>query len=367
MALGWSQIYLIIFFQTLVLSLILTPLSRLLGEKIGLIDKVSEKKIHTLPRPRSGGIAIFFSFFLVLFLDIVLALLAKSHASFSEEVARYIPNITFVFPQLIALLVGAVVIFLTGLIDDYLTLRPAQKLILQLIAIIPLLLTGTRIVIFLPLIFGVILTVLWLVLIMNAFNFIDNMDGLCSGVAFIVLAVLAYLSYQGGEYFMVALLVALAGATLGFWRYNFYPARLFMGDSGSLFLGYMIGVLTVMSTYYQAGKMPTKLPVLIPVIVLGVPIFDTVSVVLIRLKNRRPIMLGDTNHFSHRLVSLGLSQGQAVVFIYLITVCVALNALPLRYLSTTESVVQFLQVVLLFIIIYLLEFAGKIRQKSFKK
>jgi len=289
----------------------------------------------------------------------LLATLFSHSALLSRNVSVYLANIHSIIPQLGALFCGALIIFITGVIDDRLTLRPLQKLILQIIAVIPLLLTGIRIVMFLPPVFGMLLTVVWLLLIINAFNFIDNMDGLSSGVAIIVLFFLAYFSYQAGEHFMVALFVALAGVTLGFWRYNFYPSSLFMGDCGSMFLGYMIGSLTVLSTYYQSGLMPTKLPVLIPVIVLGVPIFDTVSVVLIRIKNRRPIMVGDTNHFSHRLVNLGLTQPQAVVFIYLITICVALNALPLRYLDTTGSILQFFQTVLLFLVIFLLEQAGK--------
>lgn len=359
MQIGWLGIYCIIFLQTLVLSLLLTPLSARLGKKIGLIDPPSVSKIHTVPKPRSGGIAIFCSFTLVLITDVLLAVFFKGFPVISKNVSPYLANIHSILPQLGALFAGAFIIFVTGVIDDRWTLRPFQKLFLQIIAIIPLLLTGIRIVMFLPPVFGILLTVGWLILIINAFNFIDNMDGLSSGVAIIVLFFLAYLSYQSGEYFMVALYIALAGVALGFWRYNFFSSSLFMGDCGSMFLGYMIGSLTVLSTYYQSGLMPTKLPVLIPVIVLGVPIFDTISVVLIRIKNRRPIMVGDTNHFSHRLVNLGLTQRQAVVFIYLITICVALNALPLRYLDTTGSVLQFFQTVLLFLVIFLLEQAGK--------
>lgn len=364
MQLDWNVIYLLIFLQTLVFSLVLTPIAGKLGVKFGLIDRPGAKKIHTIPRPRSGGIAIFLSFFLVLVIDVFLALLIQSEQILAPGVVKFIPNIKFVSHQLLGLLLGGIIIFLTGVLDDSITLRPTQKLFLQIVATVPLLISGIQVVLFLPPILGIILTILWLVLIMNAFNFIDNMDGLCSGVAFIVLVVLAFISYQSGEHFMVALYVALAGATLGFWRYNFYRARLFMGDSGSLFIGYMLGALTIMATYYQADRMPTKLPVLMPVIVLGVPIFDTVSVVLIRIHQHRPIMQGDTNHFSHRLVQLGLKPWQAVIFIYLVTICVALNALPLRYLNTAESVVHFLQTLLLFIIIYLLELAGKIKQNN---
>ncbi len=366
MQLGWIGIYLVMFVQTFVLSVLLTPLAGRLGMALGLIDHPAENKIHVRPIPRSGGIAFVASFCLALVFNLALALFAGTAGAgiLSDTVSRYLPNIISVLPRLGALLLGAAIIFITGLVDDRFTLRPLQKLAMQIFAVIPLLLTGIRIVIFLPPALGVILTILWIVLLINSFNFLDNMDGLSSGVAVIVFIFLAYLGYQGGEYFMTALLISLAGAVLGFWLFNFYPAKLFMGDCGSMFIGYMVGALTVLSTYYQADQMMTKLPVLIPLIVLGVPIFDTVSVVLIRLKTAHPVMQGDQNHFSHRLVSLGFSQPRAVVFIYLVTICVALNALPLRHLDTAGSLVQFFQIILLFVVIYLLEYVGKKRQSK---
>ncbi len=367
MHVGWISIYAIIFSQALILSLVLTPLSSWIGTKFGLIDLPSGKKIHIDAKPRSGGIAIFLSFFIVLVVDLTLALLFKDSPLLSGMVSKYLVNIRYVTPQIVGLLAGALVVFVTGLVDDRITIRPLPKLLLQILATFPLLLTGINVVLFLPPVIGSVLTVLWLLLIINAFNFMDNMDGLSSGVAVIVLLFLSYLSFQMGEYFMVALHLALAGATLGFLRYNFFPSSLFMGDCGSMFIGYMIGSMTILSTYYESGAMPTKLPVLIPIIVLGVPIFDAVSVVLIRIKNRKPIMMGDTNHFSHRLVNLGMTQPQAVVFIYLITICVALNALPLRFLDTGASLVQFFQIILLFVVIFLLEQAGKNARTKFKE
>lgn len=361
MQVGWVAIYVIIFFQALLVSLFLTPVAGVLGLRLGLVDVPSQKKIHTTLKPRSGGIAIVLSFMFVLILDLVLAFAFGGSEILSRHVAMYMPNIRSALTQLVALLAGGMFIFIMGLVDDRIMLRPTQKLLLQIVAIVPLLLTGIKIVMFLPHIVGVILTVFWILLMINAFNFIDNMDGLSSGVAVIVLLFLSYLSYRAGEVFMVAILIMLAGSALGFLRYNFYPSRLFMGDCGSMFIGYMIGSLTVLSTYYQAGTMPTRLPVLIPLIVLGVPIFDTVSVVLIRFKTGKPIMMGDKNHFSHRLVNLGFTQPQAVVFIYLVTICVAMNALPLRYLDTRDSIIQFCQTVLLFVIIFILEYVGKKR------
>ena len=356
MNISWGILYVAVFIQALVLSLILTPLARQLGLRWQLVDLPDGKKIHRAAKARSGGLAIFASFVLVICGDLVLLRLISEHTSFfSADVLRFFSNIPGILPKLAAILVGGSIVFLVGLVDDRYGLRPYQKLILQVAAVLPLIIVNIRIVMFVPIpVIGVILTVLWVVLLTNSFNLLDNMDGLCSGVAAIILCVLAFVSYRSGELFMVAIFLALAGSVLGFLRYNFYPARLFMGDGGSLFIGYMIGALTILSTYYHQG-VPTGLPVLMPLIILGVPIFDTVTVVLIRLKNGKPILQGDTNHFSHRLVSIGMTQAAAVVFIYLVTLCVALGALALQYLRLGASLLVTFQTFLLFVLIFLLE------------
>jgi UDP-GlcNAc:undecaprenyl-phosphate GlcNAc-1-phosphate transferase len=349
MNISWGILYGAVFIQALVLSLILTPVAGRVGFRLRLVDVPHEKKIHQEAKARSGGLAIFASFMVVILGDLLLlGPVSQRIGLFSADVLRFFSNIPGIVPKLAAILIGGTIVFLVGLIDDRYGLRPYQKLVLQVAATVPLILVNIRIVMFVPsALIGGLLTVLWVVLLTNSFNLLDNMDGLCSGVATIILCVLAFVSYRSGELFMVAIFLALAGSVLGFLRYNFYPARLFMGDGGSLFVGYMIGALTILSTYYHQG-IPTGLPVLMPLIILGVPIFDTVTVVLIRLKNRKPILQGDTNHFSHRLVSIGMSQPEAVVFIYLVTLCVALGALALQSLRLGQTV-------LLFVLIFLLE------------
>jgi UDP-GlcNAc:undecaprenyl-phosphate GlcNAc-1-phosphate transferase len=151
------------------------------------------------------------------------------------------------------------------------------------------------------------------------------------------------------------------GCVLGFLLYNFPPATIFMGDAGSLFVGYNLSVLTIMNTYYRY-ETPTALPVVMPLVVLAVPIFDTLSVIAIRMKNRRPVFCGDRNHFSHRLANLGMSHRQVALFIYLVTFCVGLNALLLRSLNIWGGVVLLIQAAAIIAIIAILERTGKNRR-----
>lgn len=354
----WIIIYPAIFFATLLISLILTPLSDRLGRRLSLLDRPQKGKIHSETKSRSGGVAIFASFMLVLILGLFLAYMAYRSRLFHDDVSKFIANIPFVAPKILWLLLGAAIIFTAGIVDDRITMRPWTKLFWQIVSSLALLMAGIRIQMFLPTWLGALLTVFWVVLLTNSFNFMDNMDGLSSGIAVIVALVLGSVAWRAQDVFVTALLFALAGAVLGFWYFNFIKSRLFMGDGGSLFIGYMIAALTAQTTYYKAG-VPTGLPVLTPLIILGVPLFDTFSVLWIRFREGRPLMKGDTNHFSHRLVFLGMTRRRAVIFIYLVTLCVALCSLPLAYLPFAPALVFVGQVVCWFFIIYLLERTGK--------
>jgi UDP-GlcNAc:undecaprenyl-phosphate GlcNAc-1-phosphate transferase len=235
------------------------------------------------------------------------------------------------------------------------------KLALQMASAVPLILAGITIKSFVPGDWpGAVFTIMWVVLLTNSFNFLDNMNGLSSGIACVCALNFYLISRLGGEYFMMALLAVFIGSLLGFLRFNFPNARLFMGDSGSLFIGYMMAALSIKVTYYEVG-VPTQLPVIAPLVVLGVPLFDTASVMFIRWRNRKPFMQGDQNHFSHRLVSLGFSRVRAVMFIWLVTFTVGLSAVNLRHLSWTGAIIALVQVVLFFLIIYFLEATGRER------
>ena len=358
MKLSWAIIYLGVFFFTLLLSLFLTPLSEIIGRRFLLLDTPRKGKIHEETKSRSGGLAIFASFFLTLVLGLTMAYWAYHASLLSPGVSKYIANIPTVAHKIFWLMIGATFIFVAGIIDDRITMRPWTKLICQIISALALLAAGIRIQLFLPAWTGALLTIFWVVLLTNSFNFIDNMDGLASGIAVIVCFILSCVAWRAHDLFVTVLLFSLLGSILGFWYYNFIKSRLFMGDGGSLFIGYMIAALTTLVTYYKRG-VPTGLPVLTPLIILGVPLFDTFSVLFIRYRTRRPLMKGDTNHFSHRLVNLGMTRRQAVMFIYVVTLCVAMCALPLAYLPLVPALLLTAQVVLWFVLIFLLEQTGR--------
>lgn len=343
------------------LALLLVPLAERFGRRYGFVDKVDPRKIHTEPKVRCGGLGIFLAFMLGLAACLAAAAWAASSRPefLPARLAPYLGNIPLVAPKLLAILSGATLLFITGLLDDRFNLRPVPKLILQIVSAMPLIAAGITIRFFIPgELAGALLTIAWVVLLTNSFNFIDNMDGLSAGVAAVCTFNFYLISRAGGEFFMMGLLALLFGATLGFLRYNFAPARLFMGDSGSLFLGFMLAALSTMVTYYESG-VPTQLPVVAPLVVLGVPIFDTASVMLIRWRAGKPLMQGDQNHFSHRMVALGFSRRDAVLFLYLVTFTVGLTAVNLRNLDWAGAMLALVQVVLFFVIVWFLEAVGR--------
>jgi UDP-GlcNAc:undecaprenyl-phosphate GlcNAc-1-phosphate transferase len=202
-----------------------------------------------------------------------------------------------------------------------------------------------------------VVTLLWLVGITNAFNLLDNMDGLSAGVAFVASGVLLINAWQLGEFFISLLLLAFMGSLLGFLVFNFHPASIFLGDCGSLFIGYVLGSLTLLERYVSHAS-SSLFPVLMPVLVLLMPILDTTTVVVIRLREHRPIYVGDTRHLSHRLVSLGFSTRASVLFIYLATFCLGLGAVLLPHATPGQTwliVAQALSFVSLFMLLLFFE------------
>jgi len=348
-------LYAVIAGQALVFALVTVALARPLGLRWGLVDRPGGRKIHQQPTARCGGLGIYAAFALTLLVDLAALRLGLARSLLPATLAPYIPNVVYVSDRLGALFAGATLMMLTGLADDRFDLRPGLKLILQILAALPLVAVGVTIKAFLPWPWvGAILTIVWVVLLTNSFNFLDNMNGLSAGVAAIAVFNFYLISRAGHEYFMMAIFAALFGALVGFLRYNFPRARLFMGDSGSLFIGYLIAGLSTMVTYYEAG-VPTRLPVIAPLIVLGVPLFDTVSVLCIRWRSGAPLMRGDKNHFSHRLVALGFSPTHAVLLIYVLAFSVGLTAVNLRWLPPAGALLALVQCAAFFLIIYLLE------------
>jgi UDP-GlcNAc:undecaprenyl-phosphate/decaprenyl-phosphate GlcNAc-1-phosphate transferase len=337
------------------------------GPQFGLVDRPGVRKIHAKPMPTSGGLAIW--------LGIVLPLLAGqiilwglSGAAVPEFVAPHIPGLLHQSGKLWELLAGGTVLLLLGLADDRRGLDWRLRLAVQTAVAVALVCLGWRLSLFLdmPWLMGA-LSVLWIVGLVNSFNMLDNMDGLSAGVAAIAAAMFAAVMLltprpdnNQPQLFIAGLLLVIAGSLLGFLWHNRPPARLFMGDAGSYLVGYLLAMATLTATF-AGGNLP-KHAILAPLCVLAVPLYDTVSVVLIRLQSGRSPFVGDKSHFSHRLVELGMTKPQAVLTIYLATATCGLGALLLHEINVTGAMVVMLMVVCTLALVAVLETAGRRRQ-----
>lgn len=207
--------------------------------------------------------------------------------------------------------------FLLGFLDDRVELRPGWKFAGQIAVALITAAAGLRVTLFIPSIaFSYFITVLWIVTITNAFNFIDNMNGLCSGLALISAFFFALAAALQGQYLVALLAFAVCGAFLGFLPYNFPNARAFLGDAGSHLAGYLMGVLAILPHFYSEQS-PIGWAVVSPLFILAVPLADMVWVIFYRTAKRKPFYIGDTNHFSHRLVRSGFSRTQTVLLLWL--------------------------------------------------
>jgi len=353
---SWLFVYLLLFGEALVLALVMMPSGIRLARRKGFTADPGGRHIHDRTMPTLGGAVIVGSFIGVIIGNAILGMLFSSllKSLLPDAVGVYLPNIASKVLPLAAILTGAMLMFVMGLVDDRKGLGPKFKLFVQILAALLLVIADVRVHGFLPVWMGIIVTVVWIVFITNAFNFLDNMDGLCGGIAFITSVAFGLNAFFAGEWYVAAVFVTLSGALLGFLRYNFFPARIFMGDNGSLFIGFIIASLSIVATYYESD-VPTAWPILTPVIILGVPIFDSISVLWIRLREGRPLMQGDKSHFSHRLTDLGMSRRRAVTFIYIVTAAVALAAIPLRTVNNFGALAILVQTALVFLIIYRIE------------
>jgi UDP-GlcNAc:undecaprenyl-phosphate GlcNAc-1-phosphate transferase len=284
--------YLIVFVGVLLLAVIGTPVARKLGLRLDAVDQPdASRKVHTVPTPRLGGIAIFIS-------TLIAALLLRG-----------------AFNELSGILVGATLVSFLGFWDDRFSLGAGVKLTGQLVAAGLLVLSGVTITALPYQWLDLLVTVLWVVGITNAFNLLDNMDGLSAGIAAIGAAHFAIMCAFSGQYLVGTLAVAVMAACLGFLVYNWNPATIFMGDSGSLFLGFMLASLGIKLRF------PDNVPFvtwMIPILVLGVPIFDTTLVTVSRLRRGlNPLTTPGMDHTSHRLSYAGFSRRESVFLLYI--------------------------------------------------
>ena len=248
---------------------------------------------------------------------------------------------------------------LLGLWDDKFAMSAAAKFGGQfVIALLVTLYGNVRINIFLDNQFAVAgATVFWIMLMMNSINFFDNMDGLAAGVIAIALGIFAVIAGLNGQFFIAAISALSCGVCCGFWFYNMAPAKIFMGDSGSHFLGFLAAVTAAEISFFDISYSHSRFPVLIPLIVLALPLFDTAMVVMIRTLNKKPFWIGDHNHISHRFVRMGLSRPVAVLLVHLLSLSIGITALPIFWGDFRTAAILVFQAFLQLTVITILQFA----------
>jgi UDP-GlcNAc:undecaprenyl-phosphate/decaprenyl-phosphate GlcNAc-1-phosphate transferase len=323
--------YALIFLSSLILSLILTRYVRTSAHAHGWLEPPQlDRHVHTTPIPRIGGVAIYVSFTAV----IVVALLVQRALgpSFLPPIKSYL-----------VLLGSALIIFLLGLVDDLYGVGPYGKFLVQAVAAtilflggfgihrLDLISSGKTLTSFI----GLPLTILWVLLITNAFNLIDGLDGLAAGSALFPTTVVFILSLVVPNPLVTCLAVALAGAILGFLRFNFHPASIFLGDSGSLFIGFMLSAVALAGSQ----KAPTMVAVAIPVVALGLPILDVFLAVVRRFLGGKPLFGGDRQHIHHKLLKRGLHQRETVLILYAVSAGFGFLSLILLHQGTAIALV----------------------------
>jgi len=342
------QAQLIAFGVALVCSLSLTPVFIWLSHRFGVLDQPNDRKVHSRATPRWGGGAIACAVLLGVGTALFQAPAFHRLLSFKHRLveAGEVVGILSIKSQLIGLLMGGTVCVLVGMWDDRKPLPSLVKLLAQVIAAYVAMMYGIRIsglalphwgVVPFPLGFSQILTLLWLLGFMNTINLADGLDGLASGIVAIAAGTFLFVAilqsdvpsgFQARQLKLASVLAAAtAGGGLGFLVYNFYPARVFMGDGGALFLGFMLGSISIIGTL----KSSAVISFLIPVLVIAFPVTDVAFAMIRRYRKGRGLMTADRDHFHHRFLALGWTQREVVLLIYVITLLLSITALLLTF------------------------------------
>jgi UDP-GlcNAc:undecaprenyl-phosphate GlcNAc-1-phosphate transferase len=316
------NVYLAAFAAPLLLTWVGLPLWARWCAHIGLVDDPGHRKIHDRPIPLAGGLSISSAMILTLLAGMLMLEFGFQASGASNALAHGFSRRAF---QLTAICAGAIGITILGMLDDRHELRPLPKFIGQLAVTLLIAASGIRITLFVASpIFSFAVTVFWMLTLINAFNFMDNMNGLCAGLGAIASFCFATIAGAAGDYLVAAMALLVCGALMGFLPHNFPSAKAFLGDAGSHLVGYLLAILAILPHFYSPDS-PRRLAVLTPLLVLALPLADLVNVVVIRTLNRKPFYVGDTNHLSHRLVRLGLSKTRAVLVLWLLaTLCAGL-------------------------------------------
>ncbi len=314
------------FMIALGMALILTPVVIAFARRTGALDKPDARKVHVRPIPRIGGIGIYAAFMVSILVQLV----------FVELTPEFMMS-------LIGLMVGGTIIVAIGIVDDYCDLPAKVKLLGQILAAVVLVVGFDVRIDFItdPLgdfiyleLFAIPATIFWIVGLTNTVNLIDGLDGLAAGVSSIAAITIFLVAMEEGIPFVAMVTAALAGAAVGFLYYNFNPARIFMGDTGSMFLGFMLAGISVVG----AVKSAATIALIVPILALGLPILDTTFAIVRRMRNHRPIFKPDKGHLHHRLLAHGFTQKQAVLLMYVVSALFGLCALALTAVSMQAAI-----------------------------
>lgn len=317
------NVYLVAAIIAVAVTALSLPLWRRRCIRFGLVDDPGHRKIHASPIPLAGGLAVFTGILIPLLAGIAIGLAV--HHSDTVSLFQYGLNKRAI--QLLGIFAGALGMLLLGLADDWIELPPATKFGGQLLIALLVAACGVRITLFVPnVIFSYAITILWILTLVNAFNFMDNMNGLCAGLGAIAAILFAIVAAFSGQYLVATIAFVGAGALIGFLPYNYPKATAFLGDAGSHLIGFMLAILAILPHFYTA-KHPHSWAVFKPLLVLAVPLGDLCWVVLIRWRAGKPFYVGDNNHLSHRLVRRGLSPRSAVSAIWICAIAIGLIAL----------------------------------------
>ncbi|MCK5582827.1 MAG: undecaprenyl/decaprenyl-phosphate alpha-N-acetylglucosaminyl 1-phosphate transferase [Elusimicrobiales bacterium] len=338
-AVRWFYLFVI---ATLI-SALLTPLSMVLARRIGAMDYPGDRKIHSRVVPRLGGLAVYAAF--------IFTIIRSYQCS----------------PKVIGIVIGGTIIFILGVADDVKNLTARTRLFWQFLAAIIVVYFGLHMSFTLQMPFGNIfsyaLSVIWLVGITNAFNFMDGIDGLALSMGVVCSLLFLGIAWNSNQHMVAFLSAAMAGGCLGLLKTNWQPAKVFLGDGGSTFIGFVLGCLAL------AGSWATDNPMVAlstPILILGIPIFDIIYTTISRIKNGKITNLKEwleyasTDHFHHRLMNLGLGVKSTVGFILLLNICLGLGAWTMRHTNSTLGTMFLLfQAVLIFIIVVILMLMGR--------
>ncbi|MCS7054665.1 MAG: undecaprenyl/decaprenyl-phosphate alpha-N-acetylglucosaminyl 1-phosphate transferase [Thermoflexales bacterium] len=306
---------LLLFFGALAIAIAVTPASKWIAPRVGVVARPRSRDIHTRPVPKLGGLAI------------LLGVLA----------AALVLGRQMGFQQLASMVIAATVMSFMGLLDDRFGLNPYIKMLIQISAAVLVYVFDVRVQLFSNTFLDMLLTVVWIVGITNAMNFLDNMDGLLAGVSAVISSFCLVLAIMNGQYLVGLLAAAVLGACIGFLVWNFNPATVFMGDSGSMFLGFLLACIAIKLRF--VGRDPS-VSWMVPVILMGLPIFDTTLVTLSRLRRgRNPLTSPGKDHTSHRIANHGFNRREAVMILYLVCGALGITALIASVADVWASII----------------------------